>query len=187
MITGFQNANDGINYCKTNPSDICCTATSNVVPSSTDSSTQQTKSLPTEIPPSIDPNVSAGAPTQTTTKSTSDSTSASSASTSEGQNGGISPLVIGAGALGVALLAVLAGILVFIKKGTVQDRKSQLSSRNSKSQFRTSEGNIFNQPPSVAPKGGANNGVETMECVFEYKSNLFDELSLSKQYYSYQN
>ncbi|KAJ3368695.1 STIP1 y and U box-containing protein 1 [Kappamyces sp. JEL0680] len=168
---GFENAADGTKYCSTNASDICCTSNSNVVGAGSGNSTVATSStapVATDVPPSINPNITAAAtsdsvPAPTTTASSQTSTA----------SGGISPLIIGAGALGVALIAVLASVLFFMTK------KGQLKDSNSASNM--TELHNYDIPPAAAPIGGAPVGPETMECVFEYKANLFDELSLSKE------
>ncbi|KAJ3306800.1 STIP1 y and U box-containing protein 1 [Kappamyces sp. JEL0829] len=128
--------------------------------------TSSTAPVATDVPPSINPNITAAAtsdsvPAPTTTASSQTSTA----------SGGISPLIIGAGALGVALIAVLASVLFFMTK------KGQLKDSNSASNM--TELHNYDIPPAAAPIGGAPVGPETMECVFEYKANLFDELSLN--------
>jgi hypothetical protein len=118
--------------------------------------------------PEFDP--SKGTPTPSNAASTSSSTI-------------ISPLLIGAAALGVALVAVLGSVLYFMTKRS--RRASVAASRSKKTQsfYNTKQG-YGNEPAestvgrgvSMAPTEGG----DTMECVFEYKANLFDELTLGK-------
>jgi hypothetical protein len=145
-------------FCTANPTALCCTAQSNLIVSGT--VTSVALSTPTNaVPP--------GSLTATSeiTESTSIST-ASSAGNNAASNGssgssGINPLFIGAGAIGVALIIILASALFFMN-----------SQKKAKSLVSPTLGAPVEKldPVMVAD--------ETMEVVFEYQANLFDELSL---------
>ena len=82
--------------------------------------------------------------------------------------------MIGAAALGLALVAVLASVLYFMtkKKGdSVEDGHNN----NRKSMMAAAVA-----PAAFDDKSAA--GGDTMECIFEYKANLFDELGLGTFY-----
>ncbi|KAJ3323780.1 hypothetical protein HDV06_001150 [Boothiomyces sp. JEL0866] len=75
----------------------------------------------------------------------------------------LSPLVIGGAAFGLALIAVFGAMLFIASR-----KKSSTAPNTSKSS---------NVPPA-APISGGQPQEETLECVFEYQANLFDELTL---------
>jgi hypothetical protein len=140
---------EGDQFCTANPRELCCTATTNVVSSNTTATALPSPSQASS-PDSLTFTSSATvAPTPTTSVS-------SVAESSNSNQGGVNPLFIAAGAVGLALIAILACALFFMTK---QKPK-----------------------PVTTPKQEQMDVVpveETMEVVFEYQANLFDELSLS--------
>jgi hypothetical protein len=73
--------------------------------------------------------------------------------------------LIGAAALGLALVAVLASVLYFMTKKKTDD------------EMHPGDEVIVKDGNRKSLIIGEENS-ETMECVFEYKANLFDELTL---------
>lgn len=152
---GIKNPADAAKYCTTNKSALCCTATSNslldnpVNPVNTINSTLSTTNSNTTIE-------------STTTVDTSLAAATQDSSNSSTSSGGISPLLIGAAAVGCALAILLIAVLFFMR------RKSNLKKVE----------NMENRSSGV-PLGATVPSNDTMECVFEYSANLFDELTLS--------
>ncbi|KAJ3252158.1 hypothetical protein HK103_001811 [Boothiomyces macroporosus] len=88
----------------------------------------------------------------------------SSAQTSTAASSSVlSPLVIGGAAFGLALIAVFGAMLFIASR-----KKSSTAPKSSKAA----------SVPAAAPIGGGEPEEETLECVFEYQANLFDELTL---------
>lgn len=148
---GYANISDAAAFCKTDPTAICCTATKNILPASNQSSTSTATAV--SSPTNNNNTTSEVSPTAVTA----DAANPSSGST-------VSPLLIGAAALGLALVAVLASVLYFMTKKKTDDQMHPGDEVLDK---------VGNRKSLIGEENS-----ETMECVFEYKANLFDELTL---------
>jgi hypothetical protein len=147
-------------YCRSNPTQLCCTATQNLVPSN---STATATALPSPSQASSPDALTSAAPSSSAAPTSSPQPQPSSPQTSttaenKTNEGGINPLFIGAGAIGLTLVAILAVALFFMTK-----RKPKVEQ---------AAGGVKGVPPVSE--------TETMEVVFEYQANLFDELTLRK-------
>lgn len=176
---GFANPSDATAYCQSNANALCCTSPSNLVgvspsaaPSTSTNTTTSTAPLTapltTSTPSSINPN-SDSISTDESSSSSSSATPSSTAEASSSPPGGslpFSPFVIGAVALGLALVAVIGSVIYF---------------RNKKKEVSDGAQDEYNGKPMMAASGATgldDSKADTMECVYEYKANLFDELSL---------
>lgn len=144
---GFAVASDATAFCVKSPNSLCCTAAKNLVGNGTTSPTVALSTLSGSVT----------LPTSDATASPSVNSTATSASaqTSGQSSSPVNPLLIGAGALGVALIAVLASVLFFMaKKGNMKNAS-------------------LKEIPTKDSSGIAGSTQqETMECVFEYKGKL---------------
>jgi hypothetical protein len=145
-------------FCAANGSELCCTATQNVIAGTTTAT-----SLPSPSQASSPDNLgnSSVGPSLSTSvlgvSATDSPTPQPNANTESANQGGVNPLFIAAGAIGVILVAILGAALFFMTK------------------------RVPKQPPSSVPQEKMEPIVaveETMEVIFEYQSNLFDELTL---------
>lgn len=76
------------------------------------------------------------------------------------QSNGVNPLYIGAGAIGAAILAIVISVLVFVSKSKKAKSTSPAAA-------------------AIASKSDEMDSSETMQVMFEYQANLFDELTLN--------
>ncbi|KAJ3305590.1 hypothetical protein HDV03_001235 [Kappamyces sp. JEL0829] len=174
---GFPNSADGEAFCKltTNAKDLCCIAANNKIASN---ETGTSPALAT-----VGPIPSTSLPSTTLTELAPTDSSVPSASTppsSSGSSpGAVSPIIIGAGALGVALIAVLASVLFFMtRKGTLKHTGTEESGDDG-SRPMSPKPKAIPQSAPVSSKFADNMPPETLECIFEYKANLFDELTIA--------
>ncbi|KAJ3299770.1 hypothetical protein HDV03_002759 [Kappamyces sp. JEL0829] len=164
---GFANPADATAFCSKSASDACCkvSAAAPVASSSALAASGASSSITSSVA-ALSTTAASLVPTSSATASDSTQTTSSS--------GGISPFIIGAGALGGVLVIVLASVLIFTKSNKATKRVGEIE-RGSPSPVAGPK-----SPSKPGPSPVAFGPPQDMECVYEYKARLMDEVELCK-------
>jgi hypothetical protein len=155
LILGVS-ADRATQFCSQNPTQLCCSATSNIVTPNTST-------------------VAATQPTNTGNAPVTGATVSNTAGTPQSSSG-VNPLFIGAGVVGAALIAIVGSAFFFMRKPS-----EEVGSRTAPTNEYYEDSAAGKGAGVAVAMGGAPepSKSDNMEVIFEYQANLFDELSLS--------